>query len=187
MSFDPDGFLRLAEILESRNCGELEGVNTAKEGDKKLQNLEEALFRTIISRLYYYVFLTFREIIKKQIEKHNPYLYGLLEDNSFWDNHKIHGFVADVLSEISGDYGKFIKSLRRLRNSADYHLEKMITERKVNKAKSIVNTLIKESNLISQELERIVESDRIGGIILKYSSTDQTREEYKYDDSRTYH
>ncbi|MBC7094869.1 hypothetical protein [Thermococcus sp.] len=187
MVFDPDGFFRLAEILESRDYKELERVNSAKEGDKNLQNLEEALFRTIISRLYYYVFLTFREIIKKQIKEHNPYLYDTLEYKSFWDDHRIHGFVADVLSEISSDYGGFIKSLRRLRNDADYRLEKIITENEINKARSIVNKLINELNLISQELESIVDSDRIGGIILEYLRRDQTREGYKYDDSRTYH
>lgn len=214
MGFDPSGFFKFATILYEGEYNELGRLNNVKEKDEDLQNLKQALFRTIISRLYYYVFLTLRERIKRQIKEHDYYTYLFLE--SFMEDPIIHGFISEILFEISSEYGKWINSLRKLRNSSDYIIKKTIKEKDIKKAMFLARQLTNELDIIANNLKQMLKeeeenkaSSRIERIVVKYYDIhikkskkkqrreainikqDQIQREHhryysEYDDSRTY-
>jgi len=125
MSFDWKDYIKLAEKLQN-------------EPDKN--SIEEAHYRSIISRSYYGVFCVSR--IKAGLEFYRPRPHtgdpGVHE--------KVIGYYKNSKTPEEKLVGKFLDDLRRERNDSDYNRNKIVgkdlAERAISKAKKVLKTLI---------------------------------------------
>ncbi|XRO77339.1 hypothetical protein ACO3VM_02080 [Methanocaldococcus sp. 10A] len=127
--FDEEEFKKLAEWLFLNNSQ-----------IKNSFNIEEGIYRSIIGRYYYYIFLKIRNIILS---------YDDDNVNSFnkGDAHRLITLYLKALDEIlelNGDLEDIADSLsqlRDLRNKADYETYKKITWNDVLRAKGWVEDI----------------------------------------------
>ncbi len=99
---------------------------------RELANIErEALARTSISRSYYAAFLLSREILSsygRQVKTGKP---------------KDHELVITEFRKLGRrDIGDKLDSLRKMRNEADYELDKLITRRHALRALNLADEVV---------------------------------------------
>ena len=89
-----------------------------KELDGFPSKFTEAKERTIVSRIYYSIFLTIRELIRQEV-KNTPAepLYDKLQDTY------IHAVVMESLAECDKHFKNLLFALRKGRNEADYNIQ----------------------------------------------------------------
>lgn len=102
MAFDPKNFL-----------------NFAKEMIDDLGHDEEARYRTAVSRAYYAAHLVCKKIFIEM--KVKTFIEIKVEDEE--NMAIIHKMVIDHLLKINDPIGRMFKSLRRIRNKADYNMD----------------------------------------------------------------
>lgn len=174
--FNVEAFYKLGEWLSTQNP-DIEGCS----------NIQEGVYRTIIGRYYYYVFLKIRNTILT---------YDVGNANSF-DDGNAHILVVSYLTalddilELDGELESIatnLTKLRRLRNDADYKTNKEITMDDVNRAKGWAMDI--EISLNSVEFEEKVGFENILDYI-KLSSIQNRRMSHgvrfpklKYDENK---
>jgi uncharacterized protein (UPF0332 family) len=79
----------------------------------------EAKERAIVSRVYYSIFLTIRELLRKEV-KNTPAepLYDQLYKDAY-----IHAVVIESLAQCDVHSKSLLSSLRKNRNEADYNID----------------------------------------------------------------
>ncbi|RUM40757.1 MAG: hypothetical protein DSY34_04720 [Desulfurobacterium sp.] len=99
------------------------------------EHLENAKKRTIINRLYYYIFLEIREIIKSKIA---PVQREHLEK----PRTSIHRLVIEIVKN-AGFYkeAKYLREIRGIRTSFDYELNSIGEDISLERAKETVKLL----------------------------------------------
>jgi hypothetical protein len=129
--------------------------------------LKEAADRTCISRIYYAVFLSFRDKIlalpirnaeiKRHIERTN----------------QAHAIIAETIRIVDAEIGDFLVNLRKLRNDADYKTDIVLSPDEVDYAFKIADEIfiklammvnkIKEPDIISawNNIQRKRQKERI--------------------------
>lgn len=115
-NFNPEDFLNLARVLLADTD----------------PNLENARYRSSISRAYYAAFLKARE----KCAERGGYRYGNSPD--------VHREVIEDVKGILGDRtsGDFLRSLRELRTKADYDLYPNPNKKKVEEAIDLSDLVI---------------------------------------------
>ena len=125
MSFDWKDYIKLAEKLQ-------------EEPDKN--SIEEAYYRSIISRSYYGVFCISR--IKAGLESYRP----RPRTGDPGVHEKVISYYKNSNRPEKKLVGKFLDDLRRERNDADYNGNKIVgkalAERAISKAKKVLEILI---------------------------------------------
>ena len=98
-------------------------------------HLEIARKKTAISRLYYYVFLEIREIIRSKL---SPSQLQKLEA----EKGKVHKLLIELLQELNlTRESRNLKKLRDIRNFADYNLQMGGVEVSLSEAKKLTKNL----------------------------------------------
>ena len=99
--------------------------------------LDNAKQKTVIDRLYYYVFLEIREIIKAKL---SPSQLEKLESNNI--RGKIHRILINFLYKVGlTEEGRNLWKLRNIRNFADYNLLMGGVEVSLSEAKKLTKNL----------------------------------------------
>ena len=98
-------------------------------------HLENAKRRTIINRLYYYIFLEIREVIKSKVA---PVQREHLEKPRI----SIHKLVIEIVKNM-GFYkeARYLKEIRDIRTSFDYELNSIGEDISLERVKEIVRLL----------------------------------------------
>ncbi len=104
---------------------------------KKPSEYEEALYRTIISRVYYGVFKQVEDFFKdNKLEK-------LLDKSATGSHNKIIKFLMNYNDKEISEFGQGLYTLKDSRIAADYHVNEDITE---EFAKNMLNLAIELSS-----------------------------------------
>lgn len=138
MTFEPKTFYELATYIKDQILHTMP------------QALEQAAYRTCISRAYYAVFLSLRDKIlalsigdaelRKRIERATD----------------AHAIVAESVRKVDPDVGDYIVNLRSMRNRADYRTNIVVTLDNVTYAFKITNEV---ANKLTAVVSRLKESD----------------------------
>jgi uncharacterized protein (UPF0332 family) len=114
------------------------------------QELKQALNRTCISRVYYAVFLSFREKML-ELPIRDAELRERVERTT-----DAHAIVAGSVRNIDPGIGDYIVNLRSKRNLADYRTNIEVTLNDVDYAFKIANEVLGKLNVV---IDRLKESD----------------------------
>jgi uncharacterized protein (UPF0332 family) len=112
--------------------------------------LKEAADRTCISRIYYAVFLSFRDKILA-LPIRNAEIKRLIEHTN-----EAHAIIAETIRIVDVDIGEYIVNLRKLRNDADYRTNIVLSHDNVSYAFKIADEIFSKLSII---VSKIKESD----------------------------
>ena len=146
MPFNPEDFLKLAEQLYK---------------DRGYQHVEEAAFRTSISRAYYATFLRIREVIREILSR--TYIIDYFEEVA--RTGRIHSCIKNLLGGVDRYMGSIYGRLLFLRRRSDYDLRSSISYKDVEEALGIAKR-------IREMLTKLyaAEIDKFSNIVLRYYS-----------------
>jgi len=122
LSFDSEDFLKLSEQLYA---------------DQRYYHIREAALRTTISRAYYAVFLTMRELVRRKLT--NTQLIYQYEDIS--TSGLIHSCIKKIISKVDKYIGYMYGKLLMMRKRADYELGTAIVDKDAEEAIEIAKRL----------------------------------------------
>jgi uncharacterized protein (UPF0332 family) len=129
--------------------------------------LKQAADRTCISRIYYAVFLSFRDKILA-LPIRNAELKRLIERTN-----DAHAIIAETIRIIDVDIGDFIVNLRTLRNFADYETGIALSPDKVAYAFKIADEIFSKLDMI---VSKIKEPD----IVLAWNKMQRKRQKGRF-------
>ncbi len=135
MRFNPLDFFKLAKSLYQSQFSSL---------------LKDATFRTVIGRLYYSCFLTYRELLR-QLIRDSKY-------NKVAHSRAAHRCVIRLIKKIDIRLGNFLSSLHLKRLDADYELSKYVDEKMVEESLAIAEQLL--SNISIESIKQNYELKR---------------------------
>ncbi|RLE48412.1 MAG: hypothetical protein DRJ18_02100 [Candidatus Methanomethylicota archaeon] len=145
MPFDPKNFLELSEQLYT---------------DQSYYHIREAALRTTISRAYYAVFLTMRELVRKKLS--NTQLIYSFEDIS--KSGLIHSCIKRIMDRVDKYLGYVYGKLFMMRKRADYELNITIGDKDAEEAIGIARKLMDSLTKIYDSIE----VNKISFIIVDY-------------------
>ena len=145
MNFNPIDFLRLARQLYK---------------DRDYIQIQQAAYRTSISRIYYAVFLLMRELISKKAAETSL----ATEYSKIAKSGRIHSFIKKSLEKSDRYLGKIYGSLFLKRKLADYEMEKEFYAKDIEEALKISEEIMNRKDNIEELLTRQI----ISNIILDY-------------------
>ena len=145
MPFDPKNFLELSERLYT---------------DQNYYHIREAALRTTISRAYYAIFLTMRELVRKELS--NTQLIDLFEDVS--KSGLIHSCIKKTMDGVDTYLGYVYGRLFMMRKRADYELNITIGDKDAEEAIGIARELMDSLTKIRDSIE----VNKISFIIVDY-------------------
>jgi uncharacterized protein (UPF0332 family) len=125
--------------------------------------LKEAADRTCISRIYYAVFLSFRDKILA-LPIRNAKIRRLIERTN-----EAHAIIAETIRIVDVDIGEYIVNLRKLRNDADYRTNIVFSHDNVAYAFKIADEIFSKLSII---VSKIKESD----IVLAWHNIQRKRQ-----------
>jgi len=144
LTFDPELFKELAETLLY---------------DSDYDYIDEARCRTVISRLYYAIFLRIRETLLSVFRELNARTLDLFK--RLYRTGEIHATIRDVLMFIDPFIGHLFANLGQLRRDADYNLRKRIlpeeTEEALRNARELQNSLQDVSHILRSCKEHLMD------------------------------
>ncbi len=133
MNFNPIDFLQLARQLYK---------------DRDYIQIQQAAYRTSISRIYYAVFLLLRELIsEKAVETSLAMEYSTIAKSG-----RIHSFIKKSLERSDRYLGKIYGSLFLKRKHADYEMEKEFYAKDIEEALKISEEIMNKKDKIEKSL-----------------------------------
>lgn len=145
MYFNPQYFLELAKQLYT---------------DQDYEHINEAAFRTAISRAYYATFLIFREKIRNRLKN-----TSLMEKfNEVSEKGVAHACIKKIIKRTEGFLGEMYSRLLLLRKISDYELNVTIMDKDAEEAVEIAAELIK----FSEQIRERIKINQISNIIDLY-------------------
>ncbi len=145
MPFDPKNFLELSEQLYT---------------DQNYYHIREAALRTTISRAYYAIFLTMRELVRKKLS--NTQLADLFEDVS--KSGLIHSCIKKIMDRVNKYLGYVYGRLFMMRKGANFELNITICDKDAEEAIGIARELMDSLTKIRDSIE----VNKISFIIVDY-------------------
>lgn len=146
MSFVPADFMRFAEKLMSNHSYDA---------------VDEARLRTVVSRSYYYVFLSLRESFRDKLRV-DAQLYSLFDSIS--KSGIAHSVILHITKRLDYTVGNWIAALHKYREEADYKIDITVRSSKAHYSLLIANQAMgMEPEIISilpkkaHEIKRILE------------------------------
>ncbi len=142
MNFSPEDFYKLAKVLGK---------------DSNYAHLDDARIRTCIGRIYYSIFLEFREDLRRQI--------GNSEYNVVAKSGLIHSCLRKIIRKLDIKCGNKFDRLQKLRKEADYEIDAAISRTDLEESLAIAEHIF---NAVSHLLTNLsVKKDDIEDIIRK--------------------
>jgi len=126
MPFDPLDFFKLAKSLYQSDLSSL---------------LKDATFRTVIGRLYYSCFLTYRELLRQLIRDRK---YDRVASSS-----AAHSCVIRLIKKLDIYLGNFLSQLHQKRLVADYELYKCLDKKMIEESLAIAEQLLSNTSIQS--------------------------------------
>lgn len=123
MPFNPADFLLIAERLFR---------------DERYRKIEDARARTVIGRAYYAIFLSVRELLRKELSR-GPDIsrkYGRIVRTGM-----AHSCIRDTLITLDYTLGQFFDRLNKLRRDSDYDLRSEIKDKDAEEALSLAREI----------------------------------------------
>jgi len=150
MSFNPEDFYKLAKELSE---------------DNNYIHLDDARIRTCVSRIYYSIFLKFREDLRKYI--------GNYEYDEVARSGLIHSCLRRIIKKLDITCGTKFERIQKLRKDSDYEVKATIKRTDVEDSLAIANHIF---NNISQLLTNLsAKRSEIENIIKEYYQKLQKR------------
>jgi len=145
LPFESKNFLELSEQLYT---------------DQRYYHIREAALRTTISRAYYAVFLTMRELVRRKLS--NTQLIRPFEDIS--TSGLIHSCIKRIMDKVDRYLGYVYGKLYMMRKRADYEVNIAIVDKDAEEAIGIARKLMDSLTKIYDSME----VSKISFIIVDY-------------------
>jgi len=124
INFSPDSFKELAKQLMQ---------------DPDYRVVDEARYRTVVSRFYYAVFLEIRERIRQFLQTLDAETFRLFM--YFFKTGEIHAIIREILHLLDPFVGNIFSKLHLERRKADYELDEYVGFPNAYKASKLVQKL----------------------------------------------